>query len=577
MLRPAPMSKLTIIAAKGQMRPIVEQLYTLRIAHLVEFSEGSRPELQDFRIGKPMPEGQAASDRLVRLRGLQRHLELETHEPATRHPARDIDARLDETLHSLELSITGVAESKQRFQQQLDALTKEEELLQPLSALPLKLEDYTGYQNLQVLVGRSEQPIEPVVLQAAPQSEVFEAQGWFAVFTVKEQAPKAAEAISRAAGSLVDAPKGQGTVPERIDAIARERQQVQTRLKESTEELARLRERHADWLIAAEEHLTIQAEKADAPLSFATTEHAFVVECWVASTNVEEARNALTRAVGDNLHFEVEAPAEHGPHGHEAPAQGAEANEGHTGPESDHGASVPPTVFNLSKPIQPFQMFTEMVSVPRHDEIDPTTVLALVLPVFLGFMIGDAGYGILMLALGILFVKRFGAKMPEARDIGIALALSGAVALLFGAVVFADAFGIPLGIHEAGMGCADVIRELHETTWGCIAGQPVVIHPLISKLQDIGDLLIISVLAAFVHMALGLVFGVVNAAGHRQTKHIIAKVGWFALMVGFFSQILYMAGPAYGPGHGNRIANAVASAISLPHDTIPIIGVPFHV
>jgi V/A-type H+-transporting ATPase subunit I len=58
---------------------------------------------------------------------------------------------------------------------------------------------------------------------------------------------------------------------------------------------------------------------------------------------------------------------------------------------------------------------------------------------------------------------------------------------------------------------------------------------------------------------------------------VVAKLGWFALMIGFLAQILYMAGPVFGPGKGNGIANATFAALHFPTTTIPIIGVPFHV
>lgn len=564
MLRPAKMVKLTIVAPKRGLRPIVEKLYDLRSVHLVEFSEGRDPAFEGFRLGKPLPEGQGAAERLVRLRALGRHLELSDHEPATRHAVRDIEARLDEHIHQLELNINSAAESKARIQASIETLEKERAQLGPLQGLPLRLEDYTGYQSLAVFLGRAEHSVEPALSGAVPDSEVFAAPtGHFAVFVPKAKASKAAEAIARAGGQLTEAPRGSGTPQERLDGIGRELQQLQARLSAATEDLARLRRQHADFLVAAEEHLSIQAEKAEAPLGFASTENAFVAECWAPEEEVERVRASLREAVGDRFHIEIEVP--------EALAHAAAHGEGEAPGE---GASLPPTKFDHARAFRPFRMFTEMVSVPRYDEIDPTPVLALVLPLFLGFMIGDAGYGFLMLALGVLFVRRFGRKMEEARDIGIALAAAGVLSLVFGAVVFSDAFGIPLGMHElpegaaAGQACAEFIHHHRETTWGCILGQELVIHPVIAKLRDISDLLVLSVLAAFVHMALGLGFGMANAWNHSK-KHVVAKLGWLVLMVGFFAQILYMA-------RGNDIAGAVFRGLALPTATLPILGVEFH-
>lgn len=588
MLRPATMAKLTIVAPKGKLRPIVDRLHRLNTVHLVEFSEG-RAGYEGFRIGKPLPEGQHASDRLVRLRSVGRHLELGEHQPATRYRRADVERSLDEHLHQLELNITSAADAKARVQQTVEGLEKERDLITPLAALPLRLEDYTGYHSLAGFTGRAEASVEGPVREAVPPAEVFVAPSHhFAVFVPKAHAAKAAEVLARSGAQLTEAPKGSGPVQERIDEIGRELDQLRGRLDAATQELQRLRQQHADFLVAAEEHLSIEADKAEAPLGFATTEHAFVAECWVPEAEVPAVQAALREAAGDAVHVEVTRPEAHGHHAHEAPAQSGEAAEAHAGAEHEDTSAIPPTKFNLSRPFRPFQMFTEMVSVPKYDEIDPTPILGLVLPLFLGFMIGDAGYGILMLALGIWMIRSLAGAIPEAKDIGIALAAAGVVSLFFGAVIFTDAFGIPFAMHGEGTevvtaaACASFMEHAKEVTWSCITGSDAVnaMHPVVAKLRDIGDLLILSVIAAFVHMGLGLVFGIVNSVSHANWKHVIGKLGWAVLMVGFFAQIMYMAGPALNDPatlavEGNRIAHAVYPPLGIG-SPIPIIGVDFH-
>jgi V/A-type H+-transporting ATPase subunit I len=588
------MARLAIISSRAGLRPLIEQLYHLQVAHLVEFSEGARPELAEFRIGKPLPEGQQASDRLVRLRGLQRHLDLGEHRPAARSSARDIERDLDDAIHQLELNITSAAEARQRIQQSLEGIAKERAVLEPLKPLHLRIEDYGGYESLAVLVGRADEPaaVERAVRAASSDADVFTAEGTaaFAVFAPKSQAGKAAEAVARAQGQLAEAPHGKGEVKDRLEALDGEEKGLRSRLAQATGELARLRRQHADFLVAAEEHLAIQAEKAEAPLGFATSEHAFVAECWVPEDRVEEVRAALRGALGDNFHLDVEHPGARGPRAPAAPAEGAEAGDRHEGAEDgEQRGDVPPTKLDLKGPFRHFQFFTEMVSVPRHDEIDPTPILAIVLPLFLGFMIGDLGYGVLMLVLGVYMLRKLGARFAEARDIGFALALAGVISAIFGGVVFTDALGIPIGMHEAGLTCQQFVAEAKETTWGCITGIGSLnsVHPVVAKLRDIGDLLILSVLAAFVHMTLGLGFGVVNTWAHSK-KHALAKVGWFVLMVGFFVQILYMAGPGQDlagtpQAEGNRIAIAVYQGLHLPQGGSAVVGpvasalhVPFH-
>jgi len=48
--------------------------------------------------------------------------------------------------------------------------------------------------------------------------------------------------------------------------------------------------------------------------------------------------------------------------------------------------------------LRPFEGLASFVSVPRYGTIDPTPFLAITLPVFVGLMVGDVGYGVVLLA-----------------------------------------------------------------------------------------------------------------------------------------------------------------------------------
>ncbi len=81
---------------------------------------------------------------------------------------------------------------------------------------------------------------------------------------------------------------------------------------------------------------------------------------------------------------------------------------------------------------QPFQIFTMMSGAPSPDEIDPTGLLAIVVPLLFGYMFPDTGHGLIIAAAGLL-LSRYNSKARFLISCGLVSALMG--------IVFDDFFG----------------------------------------------------------------------------------------------------------------------------------------
>ncbi|MFN3595002.1 MAG: V-type ATPase 116kDa subunit family protein [Thiobacillaceae bacterium] len=99
----------------------------------------------------------------------------------------------------------------------------------------------------------------------------------------------------------------------------------------------------------------------------------------------------------------------------------------------DPPASAPPPVATLERWwTQPFRPLLLMWGVPGREEVDPSGLLALVVPLLFGYMFPDVGHG-LVLALFALFFSR---RWPQIRF----LLPCGISAMAFG-VLFGEVFG----------------------------------------------------------------------------------------------------------------------------------------
>lgn len=83
--------------------------------------------------------------------------------------------------------------------------------------------------------------------------------------------------------------------------------------------------------------------------------------------------------------------------------------------------------------VRPFELFARALGVPGDDETDPTPLLVVVVPLLFGYMFGDVGQGLVLVALGLWLLPRF-----EAARL---LLLCGLSATLFG-LLFGSLFGI---------------------------------------------------------------------------------------------------------------------------------------
>ncbi|MBI2658726.1 hypothetical protein HYX05_01320, partial [Candidatus Woesearchaeota archaeon] len=233
---------------------------------------------------------------------------------------------------------------------------------------------------------------------------------------------------------------------------------------------------HKGFLLAADEFLSIQLEKAEAPLKFASTQSSFLIKGWIPSEELSKSIERLNKVAKNKIfvHFE--------------PAKKED--------------KVPVKLKN-PKYAKAFEFFIDLYSMPTYKEIDPTFFIFLTFPIFFGIMLGDIGYGVVSLALFWLLKK----KMPKARNFFNILILASFVSVLFG-LLYGEFFG------------EEKILEFE-------------LPHLLSRVHDMFNLLYISVGIGVVHVNIGLVIGFINELkSHGLMKAIYEKASWFVLQIG---------------------------------------------
>jgi len=57
--------------------------------------------------------------------------------------------------------------------------------------------------------------------------------------------------------------------------------------------------------------------------------------------------------------------------------------------------------------VQPFEFFTQLIGTPGKSEIDPSGLLAIIIPLLFGYMFPDVGHGLVLILAGIVFARRW--------------------------------------------------------------------------------------------------------------------------------------------------------------------------
>ncbi|MDH7598567.1 MAG: V-type ATP synthase subunit I [Sedimentisphaerales bacterium] len=73
--------------------------------------------------------------------------------------------------------------------------------------------------------------------------------------------------------------------------------------------------------------------------------------------------------------------------------------------EPQPGEEIPVDIENRPL-VRPFEVITRLYGMPRYLEVDPTAILAPFFALFFGICLGDAGYGLVLMAMMALFIKK---------------------------------------------------------------------------------------------------------------------------------------------------------------------------
>lgn len=163
-----------------------------------------------------------------------------------------------------------------------------------------------------------------------------------------------------------------------------------------------------------------------------------------------------------------------------------------------------PTFYDNPRWVRPFEVIMQLASPPGYREVDPVPVLAIFFPFFFGLMVGDIGYGLVILAFALFMKSRAGTN-AFIKNFSEILIISSIPTIIFGFL-----FGEFFGDFGETMGWLHPIN-LFGVTW--------------NRIEALIPLLIFAVAVGVIHVFLGLIVGIRNELIRKNKKHLAEKVG----------------------------------------------------
>lgn len=156
-----------------------------------------------------------------------------------------------------------------------------------------------------------------------------------------------------------------------------------------------------------------------------------------------------------------------------------------------------PTALHNPAYFKPFELFTRLLPLPSYASFDLTPFIGIFFPIFFGMMLGDIGYGMILLVGAAILIRRFRDKKN----------ISDAAKILFVSSLYAMVFGWLYG-------------ECFGTAGHLLFGlEPV----FFDRLSAVIPMLYFAVAAGVVHVIVGLVLGVIASLRQQKRKEAVFR------------------------------------------------------
>ncbi len=490
MLKPARMSRVRLIIGQGHADEVLSALQDVGVMQVEQLPQ----ELAALLSSGVVKDKTTISDLAQRFRSLEGLLEPQgAGQRMSFESVEDIERRAREI--SIDAQAAGIFKRSEALRA---SISNNEVLLKVISKLARFEKD------LNILSTRS---VSSYVIYG-PQMERFRRElasrgSEFNIIDLSDSLVVSIRRTSYKEFSLVAAPfkvymevipEMEGSVAENVRAIKSDIERDHKELHELDAERRELSRKYFHRVSAIREQLDRELERVETLSKLGSTDSTVAMEGWIPGKNLSALESLISRITNNVYVMEKDVPTK----------------------------EQPPTKMENPVTLKLYEFFIRFYSVPKSNEIDPTVMFALIFPIFFGFMIGDAGYGLVMLIGAIWLVHRIEhppkvSRLPRKLTSFVKTIISpNGMKVVAKSILPGSVIAIALGI---------LFNEYF--------GFQLPYATPFDVVKNVGTLLVISGWIGVFMVSFGFTLGILNNAAVGNKKHAIAKLGWLLAAIGF--------------------------------------------
>jgi len=511
-----PMTRVEIIGPKNRFFEVLTLLHEHGTLHIEDLSKrtGSDDVLID-RMELAASQGvdsERMEDLLIRVRAILKALHVpgapldeaarqKEYHALWRLSSDELSAEVARVMEEVEERTSGLAQSQSDSANELALLSRYEPILRKIQPLARQVVTLGAFDSVALLVERRYKGLLDQLKQELDkithnQCEIVstdvddETTAAIVVFGRQYSEP-VHKFLAMENVNQIRLPADMQSMPfdEAYDAIKERRRKLPDELAAVRSELETM---SATWylrLATARDVLSDKLDEIGAIPKFGQTGYAFVITGWVPVDDLPVLRRELKASFGEDVMVEQREIG-----------------------EKDFAET--PVALRNPKALQPFQSLLGFYGKPQYGTLDATWMLFVFYPLFFGMIVGDIGYGLVM--LGIIVWLRLRHKDSE----GIKLATS----VLGPAATMVVAFGFLYGEFFGNL--------LGKEFWNVM--QPLklgVVTLPFNRVEFVQTFMYVALAVGVLQVTLGLVFGVVNALRTKSKHHLYEKGGMLVFLV----------------------------------------------
>ena len=419
---------------------------------------------------------------------------------------RELDAKLDK----LDNTISEKTKILNNYEIELKDLETQKRELLPFLSINLDFDYYRGYETLKVFAGSVKGNLDEGMISSVTKAyELFYDPNAKTVvlFVAKEDADRVSEVLQALEFKELRVPERGGVPSELLKETEQKEADTSRKIESLKAEVESIKTQYADFLLASDEVLSIENQKAELPLRIATSDNAFIIEGWVPSDKYDAVVNTVTDATSGRAYVTSTEIEEE------------EIEEGHV-----------PVEYDNSKPVAPMQEIMNLYSRPKYTEIDPSSILFITFPLIYGMILGDIGYALILGAMALAI--KAAVKSDAVKPLMNILIYCQISTLIFG-IIYGEFLGFPLASMHGEHGVMPGLLPFWNTITlveNGIAGEAFTFP--VHRTHMVMTMIAISVFVGLLHLNLGFILGFINLSHHSMKHAVLEKGSWMIIELG---------------------------------------------